>query len=167
MGAGKKLGVSTFAFGALVVAVATSSCGWLPKKVSEKDCNDWGDKLSKMMNSAADADFKKCQKAVGGKGGKDVEKAADKAMSKQIDTITKSVVEQCTTQTGKTYIAKDADCYMKADKLQDWANCKFETPFFQDFATMGNDFDKQFLASCEGAAKGGGGSKGDDDDDDK
>ena len=167
MGAGKKFGFSSFAFGALVVGIATSSCGWLPKKVSEKDCNDWGDKLSKMMNTAADEDFKKCQKDTGGKGGKDVEKAADKAMAKQIDEITKDVVKQCVTQTGKTYIAKDADCYMKATKLKDWADCKFETPFFQDFATMGSDFDKQFMEGCEGAAKGGGGGKGDDDDDDK
>lgn len=180
MGAGKKFGVTTFAFGALVVGIATSSCGWLPKKVTEKDCNDWGDKFSKLTKDAFNENMKKCgKKALGSEGDKgkaddakkaekDAEKTADKAFSDLVDKQTKELVKGCITQTGKNYIAKDADCYMKASKMKEWGDCKFETPFFQDFATLGSTFDKQMQDSCqEGIDKAKGGGKDDDDDDDK
>ena len=62
---------------------------------------------------------------------------------------------------------------MKASKMADWGNCKFETPFFQDFSDLGKTFDKQMQASCdEGiekakAEKGGKDDKKDEKKDDK
>ena len=180
MGASKKFGVTSAAFGALVVAVATSSCGWLPKKVTDKDCGDWGDKFAAMTKDAFNENMKKCGKkalkAEGDKGKdsdakkaeKDAEKSADKAFSDLVDKQTKELVTGCKTQSGKNYIAKDADCYMKAGKMKDWAACNFQTPFFQDFATLGDTFDKQMQASCDEGidkAKAGGKAKDGDDDD--
>jgi len=175
MGASKKFGVTSAAFAALVVSVATSSCGWLPKKVTEKDCNDWGDKFSKLTKDAFNENMKKCGKKATKDGDKaakeaeaDIEKEADKTFAKAIDEQTKELVKGCVTQVGKSYIAKDADCYMKASKMADWGSCSFQTPFFTDFSDLGKSFDKTMQSKCdEGIDQAKANKGGDDDEDDK
>ncbi len=169
MRASKNFGITSAAFAGLVICVATSSCGWLPKKVTDKDCEDWGDKFSKMTKDAFNENMKKCGKKAtkdgdkdAKKAEKDVEDAADKNFADLVDKQTKELTKGCKTQTGKSYIAKDATCYMGASKMADWGNCKFETPFFQDFSDLGKTFDKQMQASCDEGiekAKTGGGKE--------
>ena len=181
MGASKHFKITGAAFAALVVSVATSSCGWLPKKVTEKDCTDWSDKFAKLTKDAVNDNMKKCGKKAVKAGAdkgkeKDEEKTLDSALGDTIDKQAKELTKGCVSQVGKSYIAKDADCYMKASKMGEWASCNFQTPFFTDFSDMAKDFDKKFQASCDegidtakskGDDKGDKGKKkGDDDDDD-
>jgi hypothetical protein len=130
------------------------------EQVTADACSQWGDKLATLMKAASVLDFRKCMKMSGKSPDKKTEAAANKAMDKKVDEIVKDVVDQCAKQAGKKYIAGDATCYMNAPKLEDWADCQFKTPFFQDFATMARDFDKSFLDGCTKSA-----SDHDDDDD--
>jgi hypothetical protein len=49
---------------------------------------------------------------------------------------------------------------MRAKKLADWKTCNFKTPFFSDFSTLSETFEKTFQAKCDEGidnAKAGGG----------
>jgi len=175
MRARSNLKLSSFAFAALVVGLATSSCGFLPKKVTKEDCEKWGDQFATLTKEAFAKEMKKCVGKVKDEVGedKDAKKAskdANKVFDKEIDDLKEKIVKGCADQEGKSYISKDADCYMKAKELKEWKTCDFKTPFFTDFSTLAETFGKTMQGKCDegiekGKAKGGGGKKkgGDDD----
>ncbi len=99
---------------------------------------------------------------------KKAEKAGNKAFDKEIDELKDKIVKGCSDQEGKSYITKDADCYMKAKELKEWKTCDFQTPFFTDFSTLAETFGKSIQSKCDENVdkKGGkaGKKKGGDDD---
>jgi hypothetical protein len=162
--------VTSIAFVGLVLGIATSSCGFLPKKVTKEECEKWGDKFATVAKEAFEKETKKCfEKATGGDDSKKMQKEAKKAANEQLDKVKETIVKGCSDQEGKNYISKDADCYMKASELKDWKTCSFDTPFFKDFSTMAESFSKEFQKGCDegidkGKKGGGGKKKGGDDD---
>ena len=172
MRARSNLKLSSFAFAALVVGLATSSCGFLPKKVTKEDCEKWGDQFATLTKEAFAKEMKKCAGKIGDEGGdkKKAEKAGNAAFDNEIDDLKSKIVKGCADQEGKSYISKDADCYMKAKELKEWKTCDFKTPFFTDFSTLAETFGKTMQGKCDegiekGKSKGGGKKKGGGDDD--
>ena len=177
MRASLNLKITSAAFAALVVCVGTSSCGWLPKKVTVEDCKKWGDQYAKLMKVQAGDSMKKCgKKALSAEGDKgkaadakkqedDAVKAADKMVDDMVDDSAKDIVSQCSAQAGATYTGKDGTCFLAASTTADWDKCNFETPFFKSFASMGSDLDKEIQKGCDqGIQKATGGAAADDDD---
>jgi hypothetical protein len=157
---------SSIACAALAIGLATSSCGFLPKKVTKEECEKWGDQFATMVKDAFAKEMKKCAGKVADETGdkadkKKAEKAGNAAFDKEIDGLKDTIVKGCSDQEGKSYISKDADCYMKAKELKDWKTCDFKTPFFTDFSDLAEKFGKTMQGKCDegiekGKAKGGG-----------
>ncbi len=168
----RNIKVSSIAFAALVVGLATSSCGFLPKKVTKEECEKWGEQFATLTKEAFAKEMKKCADKMTDDASdkKKAEKAGNKAFDKEIDDLKDKIVKGCADQEGKSYIAKDADCYMKAKELKEWKTCDFKTPFFTDFSDLAEKFGKTIQGKCDetidkkGGKGGGGKKKGGDDD---
>ncbi|GAC1352692.1 MAG: hypothetical protein NVSMB1_18090 [Polyangiales bacterium] len=135
---------------AAALAVATTACGFLPKKVTKDECDKWGDHFVALTKDASANEVKKCMAKLDPEADlKAAESAANKAANAGIDKLREDIVKGCVSQEGKSYIAKDADCYMKAKALKDWKSCDFKTPFFTDFSTLSESVEKDFQANCD------------------
>lgn len=140
---------------AVAVASLTGACGLIPKKVTKKDCDKWGEHFESSI-----------KKYVEKQDGCD-DKAAAKSVKETLKSNTDTVTEACAAYVDTLpYLSKDEECFMKGNGTKDWKSCNFgATTAFYMFNATAEGFEQAAQGVCSGmkGAKKGADDAADDD----
>ena len=125
--------------------------------VTPGDCLAFVARYKLLMKAQAHASLVSCgAKARAGKGESapsDGELAAERdveaTLDEGVDVSAKTLLSQCSAQTGASYKPEDARCFVSATTASEWAGCKFVTPFFQSFTSSAAELDKTIQQVCD------------------
>lgn len=131
---------------ALGVAALVGACGLIPKKVTKKDCEKWGEHFQSKMT----AFFEKQEGCE--------EKSAQKALKETLGTTVETVNEACDAYVDTLpYLSKDEKCFLDGSGTKDWKACNFgTTTAFYMFNASAEGIESAASGICAGgkAAKG-------------
>lgn len=125
---------------ALGVAALVGACGLIPKKVTKKDCEKWGEHFQSKMTA-----FMEKQEGCEAK-------EAKKALKDTLGTTIETVNETCDAYVDSLpYLSKDEKCFLDGSGTKDWKSCNFGmTTAFYMFNTSAEAIETSSSAICAG-----------------
>lgn len=110
----------TAALLAVTALLGLAACGWVPKRVTEKDCADWSEHLVQIVRTDVSDRLEH---------GCDAEESAKKLLVSSIERLfdREKLLQDCRQQVGKFAPRTQTECLTKAQKIADLEACRGST----------------------------------------